>query len=124
MTLPQNKASESISAIDNEIAEIESKVLVEYTNYRSGIISKEEFISRREKLSDEVYALNLQKEKSNAYLKIPDSVAEAKKTFKDFIVDESVSNELISKLVNKIYISSDKKIEIDWNFKDIFDISI
>jgi len=118
------RASDNISVIDNEITQLENKIVIEYTNYRNSIISKEEFISRREKLSDKIYTLNMQKEKINVNLKEPETLNTAEKIVKDFSADEIITDEMISLLVNKIYISSNKEIEIDWNFKDIFDFRI
>ena len=81
-------------------------------------------ILRREKLSDKIYALNIQKEKINVDLKEPETLNTAEKIFKDFSANEIVTEKMISLLVNKIYISSNKEIEINWNFKDIFNFQI
>ena len=95
---------------------------MEYTNYRGSIISKDEFISRREKLSNKIYTLKLKKEKINSDLKAPEIITETEKILKDFFDYKTITDEMIGELVNKIYISSNSKIEIEVNFKDIFNI--
>ena len=118
----KNKAFKNISDIDAEIKQIESTILMEYTNYRGSIISKDEFVSRREKLSNKIHTLKLKKEKINSDLKAPEIITETEKILKDFFDYKTITDEMIGELVNKIYISSNSKIEIEVNFKDIFNI--
>lgn len=118
----KNKALKNISDIDAEIKQIESTILMEYTNYRGNVISKDEFVSRREKLSNKIHTLKLKKEKINSDLKAPEIITETEKILKDFFDYKTITDEMIGELVNKIYISSNSKIEIEVNFKDIFNI--
>ena len=114
----------SILAIDDKIKQFENKILIEYTNYRTNTISKQEFISRRGKLSDKIYAMNLEKEKINSDSTLPENIITAENIVKKFNSDKSISDETIDMFVKKIFISSNEEIEIEFNFKDIFDTQI
>ena len=99
--LKQKNNLERISAIDNEIKQLENKILIEYTNYRSNTISKKEFISRREKLSNKIYVINLEKEKINSDSDLPGNITDIENIIEKFNIAESVTDEAIQHISKK-----------------------
>ncbi len=99
--LKQKNNLERISAIDNEIKQLENKILIEYTNYRSNTISKKEFISRREKLSNKIYVINLEKEKINSDSDLPGNITDIENIIEKFNFAESVTDEAIQHISKK-----------------------
>ena len=69
-------------------------------------------------------AMNLEKEKINSDSTLPENIITAENIVKKFNSDKSISDETIDMFVKKIFISSNEEIEIEFNFKDIFDTQI
>ena len=68
--------------------------------------------------------MNLEKEKINSDSTLPENIITAENIVKKFNSDKSISDETIDMFVKKIFISSNEEIEIEFNFKDIFDTQI
>ena len=114
-------SEQEISAICDEVSLLEKQILSEYTKYSSGSITREEFSVRREKISDKIHILNTKKEVLENELSLPNAVYDNQDLIDEFAQNEIVSDEMISTLINKIYLKSDKEISIEWNLENCFD---
>ncbi len=118
----QQQAERTLKSISDEIKTLEDKILVEYTNYRSNSISKAEFVSRRERISDKIFVLNTEREKLEKEIQPSETLTQAENLITEYKNNTIPDAELIKRLVKKIYISSANEIEIEWNFEDVFDV--
>lgn len=112
----------NIEQVNSQINKLEKRKLIAYTEYKDNLLSKEDYLDKREKISNSIDKLTTEKEKLSA-----DCVS-----FEHFNQDDSIIAEYKSKKLNvkviadkfikKIRIYSANRIEIDWNFEDIFSL--
>jgi DNA invertase Pin-like site-specific DNA recombinase/uncharacterized protein (DUF2344 family) len=121
-SIVQQQADRALKSITDEIKTLEDKILVEYTNYRSNSISKAEFVSRREKISDKIFVLNIEREKLEKEIQPNEVLTQTENLITEYKDNTIPDAELINRLVKKIYISSANEIEIEWNFEDVSNI--
>lgn len=126
----KNRDKNPVSALEKRIAALsEKKRRYEfntenmYIDFAEGLIDKEEFQMLREKnilniqeINREIESLEIKRKETNtAVLKFIKNVDE----LEAFIDEIECSDEIIKRLVNKIYLYKDNKVEIIFNCDDI-----
>lgn len=118
----------AITQIEKELAQFPDKKLERYEAYRSGEISREDFIKSKDALSvkaDELTAKKEQLEKEyQALLKAKQQeadteseVARAEQVLADF---DAGLHEHLYEAIERVIVTSNEQIEIEWVFEDIF----
>ncbi len=112
----------NIEKINAQIEKLEKRKLIAYTEYKEKLLSKEKYLDKREKISNSIDKLKTEKEKLLA-----DFIPSERFNPADNIITEYKNKKLtekiiIDKFVKKIWIYSINRIEIDWNFDDIFSL--
>ena len=118
----------AITQIEKELAQFPDKKLERYESYRSGEISREDFIESKDALSvkaDELTAKKEQLEKEyQALLKAKQQeseteseVARAEQVLTDF---DAGLHEHLYEAIERVIVTSNEQIEIEWVFEDIF----
>ena len=115
----------AIETHEKELSKFKQMVLDLYPDYKSGLISKEEYLRLKEQLSEKISDLehnlaNLQKaheEFSSGQLAENDFLAH----FTKFGGIETLTRPLLLELVDKIYIHEGGKITIKFKFEDAFE---
>lgn len=97
-----------------------------YERYVDEIISKDEFLTIKNKLSDEEVALNAELEKHQNELKVilsykNDEAARLAETAENYLSRDSFTNEMLLYFIDKVKVYTGNKIEIVYRFKDVFD---
>ena len=108
--------------MESEIAKLEQKKLILYTEYKDGILSKEEYLDKREYISDKTENLSKKKETTQKDCVISENCIEADNLIREYKSKKLTDEMLIEKYLKKVTIYSDDKIEIEWNFEDIFSL--
>ncbi len=111
-----------IKSLESEIAKLEQKKLILYTEYKDGILSKEEYLDKREYISDKTENLSKKKETTQKDCVISENCIEADNLIREYKSKKLTDEMLIEKYLKKVTIYSDDKIEIEWNFEDIFSL--
>ena len=111
-----------VKSLESEIAKLEQKKLILYTEYKDGILSKEEYLDKREYISDKTENLSKKKETTQKDCVISENCIEADNLIREYKSKKLTDEMLIEKYLKKVTIYSDDKIEIEWNFEDIFSL--
>ena len=118
----------AIGQTEKEIAQVQQKKLERYEAYRSGEISREEFIRIKEQLAQTADELSAKKEELEreyqSLLKAQqqeaekkDGITQAEKVFADF---DAGLREHLYEAIERVLVTSNEEIEIEWVFADIF----
>ena len=125
---PSVECYRAIAQVDKELAQLQSKKLERYEAYRSGEISREDFLKVKEKITaqaDELIAKKEQLERDyKALLQAKQCEAETQAEFSqaenvlaDF--DAGLRDHLYD-AIERVIVTSNEQIEIEWVFADIF----
>ncbi len=118
----------AIAQAEKELTQLQSKKMERYEAYRSGEISREDFIKVKYQIADQIAVLSskkellekdcqvqLQAEQHEAAKKA--DVAQAEKALADF---DAGLREHLYEAIERVIVTSNEQIEIKWVFADVF----
>ena len=117
---------DSIRMDQQSLERLNALKIEDYEKYLDGKISKEAYLKQREKLNQEIEktALKISKLESEYELhklKSTGSSNQFVEHFKSKHKIKELSRELVSELVDSIYVFDENRIEIVWKFADDFE---
>ena len=118
----------AITQVDKELAQLQNKKLERYEAYRSGEISREDFIKAKDQITTQADELTAKKEQLErdyqAMLQAKQHEAEikaefsqAEKVLADF---DAGLREHLYEAIEQVIVTNNEQIEIKWVFADIF----
>ena len=119
MSDEKTNTENDIKKLAEKLNLLRNKKMSLYTDYKSGILSKEDFISQRNHISDMISDIEIKTEKLNNIK--TDILKKSENLLQKTICDKLPKEQLIKQLVKEIHIYPGKRIEIAWNFEDIFE---
>ena len=125
---PSVECYRAITQVDKELAQLRNRKLERYEAYRSGEISREDFIKVKDQITmqtDELTAKKEQLEKDYQALlhakeheaETKSEVSQAEKVLADF--DAGLKEHLYD-AIEQVIVTSNEQIEIKWVFADVF----
>ena len=125
---PSIECYQAITQIDKELAQLQSRKLERYEAYRSGEISREDFIKTKDQITTQVDELTAKKEQLEKNYKAllhgeqqkeeaRTGVSQAEKILADI---DSGLREHLYKAIEQVIVTSNEQIEIKWVFADVF----
>ena len=125
---PSVECYRAITQVDKELAQLQNKKLERYEAYRSGEISREEFIKAKDQITTQADELAAKKEQLErdykALLQAKQHEAEtqaefsqAEKVLADF---DAGLREHLYEAIEQVIVTNNEQIEIKWVFADIF----
>lgn len=112
----------NIEKINAQIEKLEKRKLIAYTEYKEKLLSKEKYLDKREEISNNIDKLKTEKEKLLAGCIPSEHFNPADNIITEYKNKKLTEKTIIDKFVKKIRIYSINRIEIDWNFDDIFNL--
>lgn len=125
---PSMEYHRAIAQAEKELTQLQSKKMESYEAYRSGEISREDFIKVKDQITSQVEALTAKKEQlekdyqaqlqakqRKAETKV--GVAQAEKVLADF---DAGLKEHLYEAIDRVIVTSNEQIEIKWVFADVF----
>ena len=118
----------AITQVDKELAQLQNKKLERYEAYRSGEISREDFIKAKDQITTQADELTAKKEQLErdyqAMLQAKQHEAETKAEFsqaKKVLADfDAGLREHLYEAIEQVIVTNNEQIEIKWVFADIF----
>ena len=118
----------AITQVDKELAQLQNKKLERYEAYRSGEISRDDFIKAKDQITTQADELTAKKEQLErdyqALLQAKQHEAEttaefsqAEKVLADF---DAGLREHLYEAIEQVIVTTNEQIEIKWVFADIF----
>lgn len=125
---PSVECYRAITQIDKELAQLQNKKLERYEAYRSGEISREEFIKAKDQITTQADELAAKKEQLErdyqALLQAKQHEAETKAEFSQaekVLADfDAGLREHLYEAIEQVIVTTNEQIEIKWVFADIF----
>ena len=125
---PSVECYQAITQVDKELAQLRNRKLERYEAYRSGEISREDFIKVKDQITsqaDELTARKEQLEKDYQALlhakeheaETKAEVSQAEKVLADF---DAGLREHLYEAIEQVIVTSNEQIEIKWVFADVF----
>lgn len=125
---PSVECYRAITQVDKELAQLRNRKLERYEAYRSGEISREDFIKVKDQITmqtDELTAKKEQLEKDYQALlhakeheaETKAEVSQAEKVLADF---DAGLREHLYEAIEQVIVTSNEQIEIKWVFADVF----
>lgn len=125
---PSVECYRAITQVDKELAQLRNRKLERYEAYRSGEISREDFIKVKDQITmqtDELTAKKEQLEKDYQALlhakeheaETKSEVSQAEKVLADF---DAGLREHLYEAIEQVIVTSNEQIEIKWVFADVF----
>ena len=106
--------------IENEVVKAEQRKLILYTEYKDGLLSKTDFLSKREKTEKKIEELLKQRNILQMNCSASENSIEAERLITEYKSNKLTNEMLIEKYLKKVIVYSDDRIEIIWNFEDVF----
>jgi len=125
---PSVECYRAITQIDKELAQLQNKKLERYEAYRSGEISRDDFIKAKDQITTQVDELTVKKEQLErdyqALLQAKQHEAETKAEFSQaekVLADfDAGLREHLYEAIEQVIVTTNEQIEIKWVFADIF----
>ena len=125
---PSVECYRAITQVDKELAQLQNKKLERYEAYRSGEISREEFIKVKDQITTQAEELTAKKEQLErdyqALLQAKQHEAETKAEFSQaekVLADfDAGLREHLYEAIEQVIVTNNEQIEIKWVFADIF----
>ena len=125
---PSVECYRAITQVDKELAQLQNKKLERYEAYRSGEISREEFIKVKDQITTQADELTAKKEQLErdyqALLQAKQHEAETKAEFSQaekVLADfDAGLREHLYEAIEQVIVTNNEQIEIKWVFADIF----
>ena len=125
---PSVECYRAITQVDKELAQLQNKKLERYEAYRSGEISREEFIKAKDQITTQADELAAKKEQLErdyqALLQAKQHEAETKAEFSQaekVLADfDAGLREHLYEAIEQVIVTTNEQIEIKWVFADIF----
>ena len=125
---PSMEYHRAIAQTEKELTQLQSKKMERYEAYRSGEISREDFIKVKDQITSQVEALTAKKEQlekdyqaqlqaKQRKAETKDDVAQAEKVLADF---DAGLREHLYEAIDRVIVTSNEQIEIKWVFADVF----
>lgn len=125
---PSMELYRTITQAEKELTQLQSKKMERYEAYRSGEISREDFIKVKDQITSQVEALTAKKEQlekdyqaqlqaKQRKAETKDDVAQAEKVLADF---DAGLREHLYEAIDRVIVTSNEQIEIKWVFADVF----
>ncbi len=125
---PSVECYRAITQVDKELAQFRDKKLERYEAYRSGEISREDFIKVKDKITAQADELTAKKERlEKDYLALLQAkeheaetkaeVSQAEKVLADF---DAGLREHLYDAIEQVIVTSNEQIEVKWVFADVF----
>ena len=125
---PSVECYRAITQVDKELAQLQNKKLERYEAYRSGEISREDFIKAKDQITTQADELTAKKEQLErdyqAMLQAKQHDAETKAEFSQaekVLADfDAGLREHLYEAIEQVIVTNNEQIEIKWVFADIF----
>ena len=125
---PSVECYRAITQIDKELAQLQNKKLERYEAYRSGEISRDDFIKAKDQITTQADELTTKKEQLErdyqALLQAKQHEAETKAEFSQaekVLADfDAGLREHLYEAIEQVIVTTNEQIEIKWVFADIF----
>ncbi len=125
---PSVECYRAITQVDKELAQLQNKKLERYEAYRSGEISREDFIKAKDQITIQADELTVKKEQLErdyqAMLQAKQNEAETKAEFSQaekVLADfDAGLREHLYEAIEQVIVTTNEQIEIKWVFADIF----
>ena len=125
---PSVECYRAITQIDKELAQLQNKKLERYEAYRSGEISRDDFIKAKDQITTQADELTVKKEQLErdyqALLQAKQHEAETKAEFSQaekVLADfDAGLREHLYEAIEQVIVTTNEQIEIKWVFADIF----
>ena len=125
---PSVECYRAITQVDKELAQLQNKKLERYEAYRSGEISREDFIKAKDQITTQADELTEKKEQLEkdyqALLQAKQHEAETKAEFSQaekVLADfDAGLREHLYEAIEQVIVTNNEQIEIKWVFADIF----
>lgn len=125
---PSMELYRTITQAEKELTQLQSKKMERYEAYRSGEISREDFIKVKDQITSQVEALTAKKEQlekdyqaqlqaKQRKAETKGDVAQAEKVLADF---DAGLREHLYEAIDRVIVTSNEQIEIKWVFADVF----
>ena len=125
---PSMELYRTITQAEKELTQLQSKKMERYEAYRSGEISREDFIKVKDQITLQVEALTAKKEQlekdyqaqlqaKQRKAETKGDVAQAEKVLADF---DAGLREHLYEAIDRVIVTSNEQIEIKWVFADVF----
>ncbi len=119
---PTKEIDDKIFLTKNKVKKLKHKLETLYDDKFNGLISTEMYIKLSNNTNEEIKELenkisNYEEEKKEI-LDIDNIRIDYKQIVTDFLNMKNPTKEMIHRIINKIYITKDKKVEIHYNIKD------
>ena len=108
----ESNIQKKIDELTSEYEKIDSESFSDYTRYRSGVCSKEEYLSIRQIKKERLETIQRQVDELKDKKFKESSQQSEDTTIAECIMLNEYDGNVISKLVDKIYVYNDKDIEI------------
>ena len=113
----------SVLKIEKSIKQNSQSKITAYERYSDGIISRNEFIEIREQLAMELEKFNEEKENLEKQLKdlenaVNPELKQLTSTAHEFLNAEQVTNQMLLYFIDRVYVYSGMRLEIQYKFKD------
>jgi len=125
---PSVECYRAITQVDKELAQLQNKKLERYEAYRSGEISRDDFIKAKDQITTQMDELTAKKEQLErdyqALLQAKQHEAESKAEFSQaekVLADfDAGLREHLYEAIEQVIVTNNEQIEIKWVFADIF----
>ena len=125
---PSVECYRAITQVDKELAQLQNKKLERYEAYRSGEISRDDFIKAKDQITTQADELTAKKEQLErdyqALLQAKQHEAETKAEFSQaekVLADfDAGLREHLYEAIEQVIVTTNEQIEIKWVFADIF----
>ena len=125
---PSVECYRAITLVDKELAQLQNKKLERYEAYRSGEISRDDFIKAKDQITTQADELTVKKEQLErdyqALLQAKQHEAETKAEFSQaekVLADfDAGLREHLYEAIEQVIVTTNEQIEIKWVFADIF----
>ena len=125
---PSVECYRAITQVDKELAQLQNKKLERYEAYRSGEISRDDFIKAKDQITTQADELTVKKEQLErdyqALLQAKQHEAETKAEFSQaekVLADfDAGLREHLYEAIEQVIVTTNEQIEIKWVFADIF----
>jgi len=110
----------TVKELEKQIETADNRKLLLYTDYKSGILSIERYLQKREEVIKLINSLQTKLDSLMSAVQLPPDIETAESIINSYKDKSSTVEDIIQKYLREVKIFSKDRFEIEWNLPDIF----
>lgn len=125
LTSESDKLRSEIESLQKQLRSLESDKYLNMDKYMAEDISKESFLKKKAKLEEQINAIDLKVKELSRQLEVMQASGDGDTEqmiteIKKYSKEKGLNNEMVRTFINRVLVTDNDHIEIEWKFTDAF----